>query len=191
MIDDAKDYIGMLSVDAVPHAMLWGEIQVATDFCPEIQTIKEAITTGKDTCSVSVKAVKDELSVCDGVILRGSRILIPSSLRGIMLELAHEAHQGIVKCNQRLRSKVWWPKLDQNVEGKCKSCEPCQLVAGPEPPVPITPTKMPDGPWQFCSCDFLGPLPDGRSVIVVIGESLFTLFASLTYAYYYLMTLIK
>ena len=80
-VDDAKDYIGMVSVDAVPHAMSWDEIQVASDFCPEVQTIKEAITTGKwDTCSVSVKAVKDELSVCDGVILRGSRILIPSSL---------------------------------------------------------------------------------------------------------------
>ena len=39
-IDDAKDYIGMLSVDAVPHAMSWGEIQVASDFCPEVQTIK-------------------------------------------------------------------------------------------------------------------------------------------------------
>ena len=49
VIDDAKDYIGMLSVDAVPHAMLWDEIQIASDFGPEIQTIKlkEAITTGK------------------------------------------------------------------------------------------------------------------------------------------------
>ena len=169
VIDDAKDYIGMLSVDAVPHAMLWGEILVASDFCPDIQTIKEAITTGKwDKCSVRVKAVKDELSVCDGVILRGSRILIPSSLGGKVLELAHEGHQLIIKCKQRLRSKVWWPRLDQDVEGICKSCESCQLVAGPEPPVPITPTKMPDGPWQFCSCDLLGPLPDGPSVIVVI-----------------------
>ena len=168
-IVDAKDYIGMVSVDAVPHAMSWDEIQVASDSCPEVQTIKEAITTGKwDTCSVSVKAVKDELSVCDEVILRGSRILIPSSLRGKVLELAHEGHQGIVKCKQRLRSKVWWPRLDQDVEGICKSCESCQLLAGPEPPVSITPTKMPDGPWQFCSCDLLGPLPDGRSVIVVI-----------------------
>ena len=80
--------------------------------------------------------------------MRGRRILIPSSLRGKVLELAHEGHQGIV-------------------EGICKSCESCQLLAGPEHPVPITPTKMPDGPWQFCSCDLLGPLPDGRSVIVV------------------------
>ena len=130
VIDDAKGYIGMLRVEAVPHAMLWGEIQVASDSCPEIQTIKEAITKGKwDKCSVSVKTVRDELSVCDGVILRGSRILIPSSLRGTVLELAHEGHQGIVKCKQRLRSKVWWPRLDQDVEGICKSCESCQLVA--------------------------------------------------------------
>ena len=169
VIDDAKDYIGILRVDAVPHTMLLGEIQVASDFCPEIQTIKEAVTTGNwDKCSVRVKAVKDELSVCGGVNLRGSRVLIPSSLRDKVLELAHEGHQEIVKCKQRLRSKVWWPRLDQDVEGTWKSCESCQLVAGPEPPVPLTPTKMPDGPWQFCSCDLLGPLPDARSVIVVI-----------------------
>ena len=53
-----------------------------------------------------MKAVRDELSFCEGVILRGSRILIPSSLRGKVLELAHGGHQGIVKCKQRLRSKV-------------------------------------------------------------------------------------
>lgn len=113
-----------------------------------------------------MKAVKDELSVCDGVISRGSRILIPSRLGGNVLELAHEGHQGIVKCKQRLRTKVWRPRLDEDVEGICKSCESCQLVAGPDAPVRITATKMPDGPWQFCSY-LLGPLPDGRSVIVV------------------------
>ena len=96
-----------------------------------------------------MKAVKDELSVCDGVVLRGSRIMIPMSLRGKVIELAHEGHQGIVKCKQQLRSKVWWPRLDQDVENMCKTCESCQLVAGPDPPVPITNTKMPDGPWQF------------------------------------------
>ena len=83
---------------------------------------------------MSVNAVKDELSVCDGVILRGSRILIPSSLRGKVLELTHEGHQGIFKGKQRLGSKVWWSSLDQVVEGICKSCVSCQLLAGPEPP---------------------------------------------------------
>ena len=58
---------------------------------------------------------------------------------------------------------VWWPRLDENVEGKCKSWELCQL------PVTTTPTKMPDGPWQFCSCDLLDPLPDG--LFINIGTS--------------------
>lgn len=79
---------------------------------------------------MSVKAVKDELSVCDDVILRGNRILIPSNVRSKVLELALKCHQGIVSCKQRLRSKMWWPRLDQDVEGICKSCESCQLVAG-------------------------------------------------------------
>ena len=60
---------------------------------------------------------------------------IHSSLRGKVPELAHECHQGPVKCKQRLRSKVWWPRLDQDVEGIYKSREFCQLVAGPDPPV--------------------------------------------------------
>ena len=46
VIDDAKDYIGMLSVDAVPHAMLWGEIG-SIRFLSRDLTIKEAMTTGE------------------------------------------------------------------------------------------------------------------------------------------------
>ena len=80
---------------------------------------------------MSVKAVKDELSVCDDVILRGNRILIPSNVRSKVLELALKGHQGIVSCKQRLRPKMWWPRLDQDFEGICKSCESSQLVAGP------------------------------------------------------------
>ena len=68
---------------------------------------------------------------------------------------------------------MWWPRLDQDVEGICKSYESCQLVAGPQPLVPIKPKKIPDSPWQFCRCDLPGPLPDGCSVIIVIDYSRF------------------
>lgn len=34
--------------------------------------------------------------------------------------------------------------------------------------MPITPTRMPSGPWKFCSIDLLRPLPDGRSVVVLV-----------------------
>nr|XP_050038393.1 uncharacterized protein LOC126535627 [Dermacentor andersoni] len=40
-------------------------------------------------------SVADELSVCDGVLLKGVRIVIPSSLRPAVLMLLHEGHQSI------------------------------------------------------------------------------------------------
>jgi len=167
--DDTAEYISMIGQEAVPVAMSWEEIKASSDACEVIQIVKEAIRTGKwDKCSSSIKAVKGELSECDGVILRGKRIFIPPSLQARVLNLAHEGHQGIVKCKQRLRSKVWWVGIDKDVEAMCKCCELCQLVSGYDSPAPIVTTEMPTGPWQFCSTDLLGPLPDGRHVIVII-----------------------
>ena len=51
--------------------------------------------------------VKDELCVLAKIVLRGTRIVVPNALRGEVLRLAHEGHQGIVKIKARLRKKVW------------------------------------------------------------------------------------
>lgn len=168
-LDDSSEYVMMVGEEAVPEAMSWEEIKDSSSDCEEVKVIVEAIKSGNwDKCPTSVKAVKMELSECEGVVLRGSRIFIPVCLRSKVLALTHEGHQGIVKCKQRLRAKVWWPTLDKEVESLCKTCEPCQLVSGRDPPPPIVTTRMPDGPWQMCSTDLLGPLPDGRSIIVVV-----------------------
>ena len=45
--------------------------------------------------------------------------MIPQSLRKVVLELGHEGHQGVVKTKSRLRTKVWWPKMDGDVERMC------------------------------------------------------------------------
>ncbi|PFX22385.1 Uncharacterized protein K02A2.6 [Stylophora pistillata] len=69
-----------------------------------------------------------ELCVIGKLILRGTRIVIPSKLRPRVLSLAHEGHPGIVSMKQRLRSaKVWWPGFDREAEKFCKTCHGCQL----------------------------------------------------------------
>ena len=45
----------------------------------------------------------DELPALDGVIYRGTRIIVPPSMRPAMLELIHGTNAGIVKCKQRAR----------------------------------------------------------------------------------------
>ena len=49
-----------------------------------------------------------------------TRIVIPKQLRCQVLELAHEGHPGIVAMKQRLRTKVWWPGIDKEVEKEKK-----------------------------------------------------------------------
>ena len=112
--------------------------------------------------------VKNELCVLGKLVLRGTRIIIPQSLRKQVLHLAHEGHQGIVKMKGWLRTKVWWPKMDTDAEQICKSCHGCQVVSGFCAPEPMQRVEPPTGPWQDVAIDVLGPLPSGESLLVVV-----------------------
>ena len=116
-IDDTADYISMVIQEAVPEALSWEEIKSSSDSCEVVQKVIEALRTGQwDKCSTSIKAVRAELSEGNGVVLRGKRIFIPPSLQTRVLMLAHEGHQGIVKCKQRLK-----PGIHIVVEGRWQS----------------------------------------------------------------------
>ena len=112
--------------------------------------------------------VKNELCTIGQLVLRGDRIVILQSLRKSVLEAVHEGHQGIAKTKSRLRTKVWWPKMDVDVERMCKSCHGCQVVGQYSPPEPMQRTEPPTGPWQDLAADLRGPLPTGESLLVVV-----------------------
>ena len=132
------------------------EIKSYSDVFEVVQAVKKALRTGKwRKCSTSIKSVRGELSECDGVILLGNRISIPTKLQDRILQLAHEGHQGIVKCKQRLRSKVWWVSMDKGCESMCQTCELCQLVSVYDPAVPLVTTDLPKRPWQVCRTNLL------------------------------------
>ena len=51
----------------------------------------------------------DELSVLDGCILWGSRIIVPPESRDIIIEQLHDTHPGITRMKSLARCYVWWP----------------------------------------------------------------------------------
>ena len=112
--------------------------------------------------------VAGELCVIGQLVLRGTRIIIPSKLQPRTLALAHEGHLGVVGTKQNLRTKVWWPGMDKAAERHCRACHGCQLVARPDPPEPIRSTSLHDGPWQDLAVDLMGPLPSGHSLLVIV-----------------------
>ena len=114
------------------------------------------------------KPVRDEFYLLGNTVLRGTRLVVPLKLRQCVLELGHEGHLGIVQMKQRLRTKVWWPGIDNEAEKYSKTCHGCQVVNGSTNPEPMQRTALPQGPWQDIAIDYLGPLPSGHYVFAAV-----------------------
>ena len=167
---DADEYIYFVASNAIPGAMSGKEIEEASALDTELCILRECIKSGQwDRCPNSVyKALKDELTCFGKLILRGSRIVIPESLKNHVMKLGHEGHQGVVKTKARLRTKVWWPGMDKDVEKHVKSCHSCQLVGAAQVPEPTVRTTFPNAPWEDLAIDLMGPLPNGQNLLVVV-----------------------
>ena len=70
--------------------------------------------------------VAGELCAIGQLVLRGTRLIIPSTLQPRTLALAHEGHLGVVGTKQNLRTKVWWPGMDKAAGRHCRACHGCQ-----------------------------------------------------------------
>ncbi|XP_060118325.1 LOW QUALITY PROTEIN: uncharacterized protein K02A2.6-like [Heteronotia binoei] len=101
---------------------------------------------------------KEELAAHKGCLLWGSRMVVPPPrYRGKLLESLHETHPGIVRMKALARSYVWWPGMDEEIEGWVRKCRACQ-ESRPEPPsAPAQCWETNRKPWSRMHVDFAGP----------------------------------
>ena len=168
--DQPEEYEKWVAQVSTPVALTPREIERASEHDAELKSVRECLLNGKWHV-LEFKGylpVRGELSAIGKLVLRATRIVIPKQLRCQVLELAHEGHPGIVAMKQRLRTKVWWPGIDKEVERACKTCHGYQLVSQPTKPETMTHTELPTAPWQHLTADLLGPLPSGDYVFVVV-----------------------
>ena len=76
---------------------------------------------------------KDELACYNGVLLKGDRVVIPSSLVSQVLKDIHRGHLGIEKSRLRARRCVFWPNMNVDISKMISQCSTCQTYAGPQP----------------------------------------------------------
>jgi len=96
--------------------------------------------------------VSSELTVQDGLLLRGTRLVIPTSLRPDILRYLHIGHQGITKCQAKAKQSIWWPGLGKQLEDVVRSCHICSKFRSP-PSEPMISTTFPQFPWQKVGTD--------------------------------------
>ena len=131
-----------------------------------LQAISEAITLGnwfKPAAKPGINSeiykamenIKDELTLSTtySIILKGTRIIVPSSLQQRVTDLAHKGHQWIVKTKKLLREKVWFHGMNKTVEKKVTWCSACQAATPETKREPLKMSPLPSSPWQEISIE--------------------------------------
>ncbi|XP_054279111.1 uncharacterized protein K02A2.6-like [Macrosteles quadrilineatus] len=96
--------------------------------------------------------VKEELSVADDLVLRGTRIYVPEALREEMLKRIHVGHLGITKCRLRASNSLWWPGISREIAKMVESCPQC-IQHRKNKNEPLIPAEFPSRPWQIAAMD--------------------------------------
>lgn len=99
------------------------------------------------------KPFTHELSVVEGILFKGSKVVIPRSLRPEILKRVHEGHLGISKCKARARLLVFWPGLNADIESMAQKCAICQKYAYRQQVEPLLMRATPVQPWYRVGVD--------------------------------------
>ena len=116
----------------MPECISMAEIQQASSQDNHLQQLKKFIIAGwpntKDELHTDIRLYwlyRDELTVIDGIVLKGRCIVIPNSLRQQVLTQLHTSHMGIEKIKLLAHDSVFWSNINADIEGYIKHCVTC------------------------------------------------------------------
>ncbi len=159
-------------VDAVMESLpfskqMWNKLTEETQKDGELQRLRDRIEQGWLKPSMrDYYHFRDELAVLNGVILKGTRIVVPHSMRNEMLKIIHEGHLGTEKCRRRARSALYWPGMNDDIEIMTKQCAPCQKYQYQQTKEKLISHQKPAKPWIKLGADLFHF--KGREYLLVV-----------------------
>ncbi len=121
---------------------------------------------------------RQDITETKGLILKGSQIIIPASMRRDMLDRIHEGHLGMEKCKRRARQCVYWPNMNNQIEQKIQRCGECTKLLPSKPAEPLLPHECPERPWQKVGSDLFHWA--GKMYVIIVDYFSYNFFQVLT-----------
>ena len=109
---------------------------------------------------------RDELTIHDGVIYKGSQIVVPPTMRDDILRKVHVAHLGAESNIRMCKDFLFWPGMNSDIRAMCQSCGKCAQFGPQNPKEPMRSQPIPTRPWQFVSQD-IASFENGNYLITV------------------------
>ena len=122
------------------------------DICSLIKSIHpdrlDKITKGTD-----FHGIRHALNVDDGLLLYGTRLIIPKGMRRDILTRLHGSHQGIDHTLKRARQCVYWPGITSDITNTVRSCRKCQERLPSQQAEPLALDTVLSRPFESVSSD--------------------------------------
>ena len=149
------------------------QIKEETDKDESLQLLKVVIQQGwpdeKDflpSQTLPYFNVRDELSLSDGLVFRGERIVIPSSLRKEMIKTVHNSHLCVESSLRRARECLFWPGMSAEIKQFVSKCDACRSYETKNQKETLMPHDLPNRPWEKTGADLLEY--DGKDYLITV-----------------------
>ena len=164
--DDCVPWMECLATSAIQDdthkltSITWETLSAATHTDPTFITLREAINQKfpdmyrTNLITAPFWRYPDSLHLVEDVIIYNGRVVVPPSLRPIVLDVLHSAHQGASTMALRARATVFWPGMTEDIEHRRQSCSDCIRHAPSQPRLPSEVAVPPATPFEQTYADF-------------------------------------
>lgn len=112
-----------------------------------------------------------ELSIDEGCILWGLRVVIPKRYQNKIIDMLHTGHPGMSRMKSLSKLHVWWPSINADIENHVRSCSACAENSREPDRAPVHPWIRPITPWSRIHVDFAGPFLGSMYLLVIDSYS--------------------
>ena len=119
-------------------------------------TVQQGFPTNKqqlDAATAPFYGLRQDLWVTDDLVLYGSRVVIPASLRREVLHGLHASHQGQDRTLRRPRQVVYWQGITSDIQNMICSCPTCAERLPSHAPEPLLSDHLPSRPFEKTAAD--------------------------------------
>lgn len=96
---------------------------------------------------------RDELTIEEGVVMKGHRLVVTQSLQKAYTDIVHRGHPGAESTKRRAWDIVFWPTMSSDIDRAVLSCSVCNSQKPHQRREPLQSHPVPDLPWSTVATD--------------------------------------
>ena len=155
----------------------FNQFHTETTHDEELALLKQVFQNGwpQDICDLPKEiqlywTFHEEMSIEDGLLLKGTHIIVPNTLHPEMIQLLHTGHLRLEKCLNRAKQSLYWPGLYEEMKELVTTCTTCLKFSSEKPTClsnrQYTGHEIPVHPWSKLTSDIF--YFEGDSYLLIV-----------------------